>query len=251
MNWWTLVNRCRALENIAYVVAANQGASLRHYPPYSWPGGSQVVDFDGRLLAEASPGPGERIVVAPIDITRAAPRARDAPRPSHARAPADRGLSGLCGAPLPARRAGTGTLSYERNCRTDRNRASCIDEAAGARARSGQDRRHRGQQAPTRALEPEEPETSDWSRACSFPDPASCLSAYRSAGLSTTARLPNAGIIEASCSHYEQARCCSRLARSGRRRRPHRPPTPFSPPRVGALSPPGSSVARRCSRSTT
>jgi len=69
MNWWTLVNRCRALENIAFVVAANQGASLRHYPPYSWPGGSQVVDFDGRLLAEASPGPGERIVVAPIDIS--------------------------------------------------------------------------------------------------------------------------------------------------------------------------------------
>ena len=69
MNWWTIVNRCRALENTAFVVAANQGASLRHYPPYSWPGGSQVVDFDGRLLAEASPGPGERIVVAPIDIT--------------------------------------------------------------------------------------------------------------------------------------------------------------------------------------
>jgi predicted amidohydrolase len=69
MNWWTIVNRCRALENTAFVVAANQGASLRHYPPYSWPGGSQIVDFDGRLLAEASPGPGERIVVAPIDIT--------------------------------------------------------------------------------------------------------------------------------------------------------------------------------------
>src|SRR5213079_3421102 len=50
-------------------VAANQGASLKHYPPYSWPGGSQVVDFDGRLLADASPGPGERIVVAPIDIS--------------------------------------------------------------------------------------------------------------------------------------------------------------------------------------
>ena len=69
MNWWTIVNRCRALENTAFVVAANQGASLKHYPPYSWPGGSQIVDFDGRMLAEASPGPGERIVVAPIDIT--------------------------------------------------------------------------------------------------------------------------------------------------------------------------------------
>ena len=69
MAWWTLVNRSRALENMAYVVAANQGASLRHYPPYSWPGGSQVVDFDGRLLTEASPGPGERIVIGPIDIS--------------------------------------------------------------------------------------------------------------------------------------------------------------------------------------
>jgi len=27
------------------------------------------VDFDGRLVAEASPGPGERIVVAPIDVS--------------------------------------------------------------------------------------------------------------------------------------------------------------------------------------
>lgn len=69
MNWWTIVNRARALENVAYVVAANQGATLRHYPPYSWPGGSQIVDFDGRLLADASPGPGERIVVAPLDIS--------------------------------------------------------------------------------------------------------------------------------------------------------------------------------------
>jgi len=69
MNWWTTINRARAIENMAFVVAANQGASLRHYPPYSWPGGSQIVDFDGRMLAEASPGPGERIVVAPIDVS--------------------------------------------------------------------------------------------------------------------------------------------------------------------------------------
>ncbi|HYN84055.1 MAG TPA: nitrilase-related carbon-nitrogen hydrolase [Pyrinomonadaceae bacterium] len=69
MDWWTVINRARAIENTAYVVAANQGASLKHYPPYSWPGGSMVVDFEGRILAEASPGPGERIVVAPLDIT--------------------------------------------------------------------------------------------------------------------------------------------------------------------------------------
>jgi predicted amidohydrolase len=68
MDWWTVVNRCRALENIAYVVAANQGARLEHYPPFSWPGGSMVVDYDGRILAQADPGPGEKIVVAPVDV---------------------------------------------------------------------------------------------------------------------------------------------------------------------------------------
>ncbi|MEW5975612.1 MAG: nitrilase-related carbon-nitrogen hydrolase [Acidobacteriota bacterium] len=70
MDWWSVVNRCRALENTAYVVAANQGASLKHYPPFSWPGGSMVVDYDGRILTQASPGPGEKIVVGPVDIAR-------------------------------------------------------------------------------------------------------------------------------------------------------------------------------------
>src|SRR5262245_36184343 len=68
MDWWTVVNRCRALENMAYVVAANQGARADYYPPFSWPGGSMLVDFDGRILAQADPGPGEKIVVGPIDL---------------------------------------------------------------------------------------------------------------------------------------------------------------------------------------
>jgi predicted amidohydrolase len=68
MDWWTVVNRCRALENIGYVVAANQGASLSHYGPFSWPGGSMIVDYDGRILSQADPGPGEKIVVAEMDI---------------------------------------------------------------------------------------------------------------------------------------------------------------------------------------
>ena len=69
MDWWTLVNRCRAMENTAFVVAANQAASQEHYPPFSWPGGSMIVDFDGRILAQADPGPHTKIVVAPIDIS--------------------------------------------------------------------------------------------------------------------------------------------------------------------------------------
>ena len=81
MDWWTVVNRCRALENLAYVVAANQGASAHHYPPFSWPGGSMVVDYDGRILSQADPGPGEKIVVGPIDI--AALRAERERRSGH------------------------------------------------------------------------------------------------------------------------------------------------------------------------
>jgi predicted amidohydrolase len=69
MDWWTVVNRCRALENIAYVIGANQAASLSNYPPFSWPGGSMIVDFEGRILAQADPGTGAQIVVAPIDIS--------------------------------------------------------------------------------------------------------------------------------------------------------------------------------------
>ncbi|MCK4661110.1 MAG: nitrilase [Phycisphaerae bacterium] len=68
MDWWTMFNRVRAAENTVYVVAANQGATLEHYPPFSWPGGSMVVDYDGRILAQADAGSGEQVVVAPIDL---------------------------------------------------------------------------------------------------------------------------------------------------------------------------------------
>jgi formamidase len=81
MDWWTLFNRARAVENTAYVVAANQGAQLKNYPPFSWPGGSMVVDYDGRILAQADPGAGEKVVVAPIDIE--ALRAERARRTGH------------------------------------------------------------------------------------------------------------------------------------------------------------------------
>jgi len=81
MDWWTLFNRARAAENTAYVVAANQGAQLKNYPPFSWPGGSMVVDYDGRILAQADPGPGEKVVVAPIDLE--ALRAERARRTGH------------------------------------------------------------------------------------------------------------------------------------------------------------------------
>ncbi len=68
LDWWTLFNRARAAENTAYVVASNQAASMENYPPFSWPGGSMIVDYDGRVLAQADPGSGEKVIVAPIDL---------------------------------------------------------------------------------------------------------------------------------------------------------------------------------------
>ena len=50
------------------MVAANQGAALKNYAPFSWPGGSMIVDYEGRIMAQADPGPGEKIVVATVDV---------------------------------------------------------------------------------------------------------------------------------------------------------------------------------------
>jgi predicted amidohydrolase len=115
MDWWTVVNRCRALENIACVVAANQGASAKHYPPFSWPGGSMIVDHDGRVLAQADPGPGEKIVVGAVDV--AAVRAERARRSghhmlAHRRAEAYRHAAGRG---YPAGMLGTGPLTVAGN----------------------------------------------------------------------------------------------------------------------------------------
>lgn len=68
MDWWTVINRARAIENTAYVVGCNQAASEGRYPPFSWPGGSMLVDYDGRILAQAAPGAGEQIVVGPVHV---------------------------------------------------------------------------------------------------------------------------------------------------------------------------------------
>jgi predicted amidohydrolase len=81
LDWWTLFNRARAAENTAFVVAANQGAPMSGYPPFSWPGGSMIVDYDGRVLAQADPGAGEKVVVGPIDV--AALRAERSRRQGH------------------------------------------------------------------------------------------------------------------------------------------------------------------------
>ncbi len=100
--------------------------------------GRQPAALPAVLLARRQPGRGLRRPAARRSLARprrahrrgadrhqrAAPRTRDAARPSHARAPADRGLPGLWHARLSARHAHERAepLSYERN-------VELIDEA--------------------------------------------------------------------------------------------------------------------------
>ncbi len=55
---WSIVNRVRAFENMAYVVASC-AAGRDDY--YSYCGNSMIVNFDGTIISEASRGPGEVI----------------------------------------------------------------------------------------------------------------------------------------------------------------------------------------------
>src|SRR5207248_977476 len=75
------VHPWRPLENTAFGVTATRGAGAAHYPRFSWPGGSMVVDYDGRVLAQADPGPGEKIAIGPVDV--AALRAERGRRVGH------------------------------------------------------------------------------------------------------------------------------------------------------------------------
>lgn len=73
-----VARRARAIENLAFVVSANSGGiEGSPIPGESTDGGSQIVDFEGRVLVEA--GPGESMVAsAEVDLA-ALRRARRRP----------------------------------------------------------------------------------------------------------------------------------------------------------------------------
>jgi len=68
MDVWTTTLRARAMENSLYVVGCSLGSTLLDHPPYSWTGGSVVIDYEGRVVAQSPNGPVEDILVAPIYI---------------------------------------------------------------------------------------------------------------------------------------------------------------------------------------
>jgi formamidase len=63
MDWWTLINRTRAIENLAYVVGVNRAGND---PKYAYFGRSRIVDPHGKVVSEA--GREETVISAEIDI---------------------------------------------------------------------------------------------------------------------------------------------------------------------------------------
>jgi len=67
MDVWSVALRGRAIENSVFVVGCSLASSYSNHPPFSWTGGSMIVDYEGRIVAQAA-GNTEQILVAPINI---------------------------------------------------------------------------------------------------------------------------------------------------------------------------------------
>lgn len=88
-NWWEIQNRARALENLAYVVAANTGVRKggldSHEECYGirprnfLPGDSMVVNYEGQIVGRTQ-YPGETICFGVIDLDGLRDRRRESAR---------------------------------------------------------------------------------------------------------------------------------------------------------------------------
>jgi predicted amidohydrolase len=67
LDWFRTTSKARALENVCYGINCNIGSSLEDMPPFCWPGGSNIVDFEGRILEEVTTG-GNRILYGHFDM---------------------------------------------------------------------------------------------------------------------------------------------------------------------------------------
>jgi len=135
MNWWTLVNRLpRPREHGVSSSAANQGASLRHYPPYSWPGGSQVVDFDGVSSPKRLPDPASASSSRRSTSRRCGTSARRAEAITCWRTCAAR-RTRVRGAPVSS--SALDGVVVRAECRIDRAREGGGDERYGVTTRNG------------------------------------------------------------------------------------------------------------------
>ncbi|MCL5935638.1 MAG: hypothetical protein M1543_04020 [Firmicutes bacterium] len=59
--------QARSIENVVYGVHVNLGASIKDIPGFTFPGGTCIVDYEGRILSEICES-GEHIVYGHIDL---------------------------------------------------------------------------------------------------------------------------------------------------------------------------------------
>ncbi|MCF8068894.1 MAG: hypothetical protein K9L30_09945 [Desulfobacterales bacterium] len=64
---WKTCCRSRSIENMAYGVYTGSGCSIGHLGSFPCSGASNIVDFEGRVLAEI-PSPGDSLTYATLDI---------------------------------------------------------------------------------------------------------------------------------------------------------------------------------------
>ena len=103
MNWWTIVNRCRALENMAFVVAANQGASLRTIRRTPGRAAARSSTSTAACSPKPRPGPASASSSRRSTSTRCVTSARRGAATTCWRTCGHRGVSGLPAGRLPAR----------------------------------------------------------------------------------------------------------------------------------------------------
>lgn len=64
-----VLDRARAIENVAYYVVPHLGPSKHDWASHEWAGGSTIIGYDGMILAEAHTT-GETLIGAVIDVER-------------------------------------------------------------------------------------------------------------------------------------------------------------------------------------
>jgi predicted amidohydrolase len=67
MDLWRVTCQMRSMESVAYAIHVNVGSGIKEMPPFDLPGGSCVVDYEGRILSETRLG-GDRIVYGHFDL---------------------------------------------------------------------------------------------------------------------------------------------------------------------------------------
>lgn len=68
MDWWYVVNKARAIENLCYMVAPSRGYIEGAMVPKQWDvGHSMILDYQGRILAQTKEG-GENVIGATLNI---------------------------------------------------------------------------------------------------------------------------------------------------------------------------------------